>query len=142
MLANNREHIRKLACRRIIASRKENKNSTSVRQFRVPPSNMQAEDYTEIVYWYKANMSEPPILKHVSNEDLEGFVSGQETDPSFLDLSKCPCHTQSTERCVHLVTEASSKVCGEEKRDGFIKSRIESRKLMKSFNSKSEFKLK
>ncbi|CAH1106158.1 unnamed protein product [Psylliodes chrysocephalus] len=96
---------------------------------------MQADDYTEIIYWYKADRSKPPILKHVSDEGLEDFVSGQETNPPFLDLPKFPCHTQATERCVHLVTEASSKVCGEKKRDGFIKSRIESRKLMKSFNS-------
>jgi len=31
-----------------------------------------------------------------------------------------PCHTQSVERSVKLVTDASIAVCGESARDGFI----------------------
>ncbi|CAH1113457.1 unnamed protein product [Psylliodes chrysocephalus] len=100
---------------------------------------MLAEDYKEIIYWYKTDRLEPSILKHVSDEDREDFLSGHETDPPFSEII---CHTQAIQRYVHLVLEASSKVCKEEKRDGFIKSRIESRKLIKSFNSKSEFRLK
>jgi len=35
-----------------------------------------------------------------------------------------PCHTQAVERAVKLVTDASTAVCGESARDGFIRARI------------------
>lgn len=52
-----------------------------------------------------------------------------------------PCHTQAVERAVKLVTDASTAVCGESARDGFIRARIELRAIMPSFNTKKEYKL-
>jgi len=52
-----------------------------------------------------------------------------------------PCHTQAVERSVKLVTEASIAVCGQTRRDGFIRSRIESHRIMPQFHSKKDFKL-
>lgn len=49
------------------------------------------------------------------------------------------CHTQAVERCVKLVTEASSLVCSSDARDGLIRSRIESRQKMPSFETKRQF---
>ena len=39
-------------------------------------------------------------------------------------IAQFPCHTQDTERCIRLVTEASAAVCGEAARNGFIRARI------------------
>lgn len=55
--------------------------------------------------------------------------------------SRFMCHTQAVERAVKLVTDASTAVCGESARDGFIRARIESRAIMPSFNTKKEYKL-
>jgi len=63
-------------------------------------------------------------------------------DVPQIDFPKYPCHTQAVERCVKLVTEASSAVCGASARDGFIRVRLESRGLMPSFNTKREYKVK
>jgi len=52
-----------------------------------------------------------------------------------------PCHTQSVERSVKLMVVASGAVCGQTRRDGFIRSRIESRRIMPQFHSKKYFKL-
>lgn len=39
------------------------------------------------------------------------------------------------------MTEASIAVCGQTRRDGFIRSRIESRRIIPQFHSKKDFKL-
>jgi len=49
-----------------------------------------------------------------------------------------PCHNQAVERHVKLVTEASV-VTGYEKRDGMIRQKIQSRLLMRKFDSKQQF---
>ena len=50
-----------------------------------------------------------------------------------------PCHNQSVERHVKLVTEASAQVEGFARRDGIIRQKIKSRKLLKTFNTKMQF---
>nr|CAI5836150.1 unnamed protein product [Callosobruchus analis] len=55
MLYDTRTRIRKLACRRVIAARKDNKDSLLVRQFRIPVINMEATDYIDIISWGNAN---------------------------------------------------------------------------------------
>ena len=50
-----------------------------------------------------------------------------------------PCHIQSVERYVKLVTEACQFVCGHMNRDGFIRSTIESRVNMPVFETKANF---
>lgn len=59
--------------------------------------------------------------------------------PEEIEILRFPCHSQAIERCVKLVTEASSKVCGPEARDGFIRSQIVSRQALPKFNTKVEF---
>lgn len=39
------------------------------------------------------------------------------------------------------MTEASVAVCGQIRRDGFVRSRIESRRIMPEFYSKKDFRL-
>ncbi|KAF2899676.1 hypothetical protein ILUMI_06499 [Ignelater luminosus] len=73
------------------------------------------------------------MLDHLSQEKIEDMFKED------MDIPTYPCHTQATERCVKLVTEASAMVCGKEQRDGFIRTRIESRQPMKAFNTKKEF---
>ncbi|KAJ8869463.1 hypothetical protein PR048_028454, partial [Dryococelus australis] len=53
------------------------------------------------------------------------------------DIRKFPCHTQAVERCVKLVPEASTKVCGREARDSDIRSTLLSRSVKPDL-SKSE----
>ena len=51
-----------------------------------------------------------------------------------------PCHNQSTDRHLKLVTEAFSDVTGFRRKDGMIHQKIESLKLMKLFNRKSSWR--
>ena len=58
---------------------------------------------------------------------------------SMCQIIDFPCHTQAVERCIKLVTEASNAVCGDNKRDGFIRATLLSRKQMPTFNTKKQF---
>ena len=78
------------------------------------------------------NMHEPPTLKHLLNKEIEAF------QPHKLNLEH-PCHNQAVERHIKLVSEASAAVVGFKNRDGLIREKIRSRKLMKTFSTKKQF---
>uniref|UniRef100_A0A6P7FXE8 ABC transporter C family member 6-like n=1 Tax=Diabrotica virgifera virgifera TaxID=50390 RepID=A0A6P7FXE8_DIAVI len=69
------------------------------------------------------------------NEELLAAIKNR----SFLNISKLPSHTQAVERCIKIVTEASSKVCGHSARDGFIRVRLEARQNLPTFENKSQY---
>ena len=99
--------------------------------------NFKANDYIDLIDWQQTDISEPPLLADVRLEDIELFVAGGSVP--VMDFPKYPCHTQSVERCVKLVTEAALSVCSTATRDGFICVRLESRQIMPYFNTKSEY---
>lgn len=141
MLADERTSVKILALRRILKAR--NMTSSSVRTFVVPKFNFDAEDYIDIINWSEVTVTEPPLLKTINNDVIFDCIMNPELiDEIILPRIKVfPCHTQATERCVKVVTEASAAVCGLIRRDGFIKNRIESRKIMPVFDTKKHFKL-
>ena len=135
MLTDERKHIRELAMRRILRARSE---KYGVRKFAIPKINFEAEDYINLIDWQNTAVLEPPILTNTAVDNLEMFVANGEAP--VIDFPKYPCHTQSVERCIKLVTEASAAVCGLKARAGFIRVRLESRKIMPSFNTKAEYR--
>ena len=75
---------------------------------------------------------QPPAIEHLTDTEIEQCRAR----PLKLDH---PCHNQSVERHVKLVTEASAQVEGFARRDGMIQQKIKSRKLLKTFNTKMQF---
>ncbi|CAH1111186.1 unnamed protein product [Psylliodes chrysocephalus] len=69
-----------------------------------------ADDHIDLIDWQKTRITEPPLTFNITNETLDDIVTGKEA----LNFEKFPCHTQAVERCVKLVTEASTKVCGDQ----------------------------
>lgn len=134
MLFDERDYIRELAFRRIIKAREAERN-IKCRIFKPPKINFSATDYTEIIEWCECQITAPPVLRHISNEDLQIMAKGKS-----LDIVDFPCHTQSLERCVKLVTEASQRVTDVNSRDGFIRTRLQSRAEMPNFGHKNKFK--
>lgn len=90
----------------------------------MPKINFDAENYTAMVPLH--NVTEPPLTKSLTEEELWDIALNNNR-PSFASI---PCHTQAVERGVKLVTEAASKVCGENNREGYIHSGLESRRLL------------
>ncbi|GBN27997.1 hypothetical protein AVEN_273696-1 [Araneus ventricosus] len=82
--------------------------------------------------------TEPPLTMGISDEALKQMVVDG-IPAEVFDFQNYPCHTQSMERYVKLVTKTSIAVCGATKRDGFIRIRLESRQLLSQFNTKDEY---
>ena len=55
-----------------------------------------------------------------------------------FDVPKLPVTTTSTENTIKLVTEASSAVVGQERRDGYVRARVHSREEMPVFRTKKD----
>jgi hypothetical protein len=103
-----------------------------VRVFLKPKINFKAVCYykmTSISQWHTI----PPVLRLIEEDKILEFIE----KPLKL---RHECHSQNVERHVKLVTEASASVVGHDRRDGVIRNKIRSRKLLKNFKSKSDFK--
>ena len=102
-----------------------------VRFFRKLKINFKASSYYEMTpstQW----QSIPPILQQLNYNEIQNL----RLNPFS---SKHECHSQNVERHIKSVTEASSAVAGHDRRDGLIRNKIRSRKLMNSFESKRSF---
>lgn len=138
MLHDESETIRKLAYLRIRLIREE---PEVIRKFIIPKFNFDSENYYDMVYWRETEKTESPLTEDFSLIQLkEMFVKQQNVNSNVLELKEYPCHSQSVERAIKLVTSASSMVCGNERRDGVIRSTLESRKNMPTFETKKDFK--
>ena len=73
-----------------------------------------SRNWWEIIDWEKARIDEPRILKRITNEELEKMLQTPACFPKY------PCHSQSVEHAVKLVSTAAKKFYVEEKRHSFI----------------------
>lgn len=136
MLSDPDHEIRKLAYSRIEISRQSMNNS--IRQYKIPELVWDAQKYYEIIDWQQVNVTEPPMLRQMSLDEIKKIVANPK---EIENLPNYPCHTQAVERGVKMVTEAASVVCGVEKRDAWIKTTIQSREKMPTFFSKKNYVL-
>lgn len=136
MVTDESKSVRELGYRRLLKIRRQVKDK-SIRFFTIPKINFSATDFVELIDWQSCELTEPPLLRNISNAELLKILE----DPSKMEIVRYPCNTQAVERGVKLVTEASMAVCGEHNRDGFIRSRVDSRQQMPYFNTKREYSL-
>lgn len=130
--------IRQRGLEMILKSRR-NKNSGQPRIFSLESFKFDACDYTHLIDWDKCVITEPPILSHISDNDLKFLVLEKHND--LKKLLNFPCHTQSVERTIKLVTEASESVYGFKTRDNLIRAKLKSRQNVPSFSSKKDYLL-
>lgn len=140
MITDERQVIRELGFNRILQARRVQKDG--IRYFRIPPFNFTADSYDELIHWQNCELTEPPMTINLAENDLRNLTSSEEMVHQHLRSLKFPCHNQTVERFVQIVTDVSSRVYGENNRDGLIRTRIESRKIMPSFETKCEYRLK
>ncbi|CAG4974232.1 unnamed protein product [Colias eurytheme] len=76
-----------------------------------------------MINWQKT-ITEPPILKHLTNEEIQQLV--QYGGEGELLSKRLPCHTQAVERAVKLTTEAATSLSEDSSRLGAIKAKLES----------------
>lgn len=135
MLVDDRSHIRHLAYKRIIKYRTS--STAAIRVFSLPKFNMNGSDYTDMIDWQSCLFNEPPITRGVHEDVLKELVTtGVPSDKRFLNY---PCHSQTVERYIKVVTEASAVVAGNSSRDGHIRSKLSSLKKMPVFETKKDY---
>ena len=140
MLAGNDHNVRFFAVNKILSIRVSKKKldnigrdkEVDVRKFIIPKINANAKAYYSLSSLSLKDMHEPPALKHLLHKETEAFQQHK------LNVEH-PCYNQAVERHTKLVSEASAAVAGFKNRDGLIRQKIRSRKLMKTFNTKKQF---
>ena len=83
-----------------------------------PKLNLSATALIYLISWKPSVVQEPSFTCSKSNAEIQSYLDIPYSPPQFS------CHTQSTERCVKLVTETAAAVCGQDARDGYIKVRL------------------
>ena len=104
-----------------------------LRKFQVPPLDWDAEVWWEMINWDNVTVAEPELLRRIFLVEFEKVEFSPMSFPMFS------CHSQTVERCVKLVTEASSKVCGQENRHKRILTVMANRAARKPFESKNQY---
>ena len=143
MLADSDQIVRSQAIDIVLSSRRRKDVQTSldenlaekavtVRKFNIPEINIKADFYHKMINFEEIMTTEPSAIKSINDAAIQKF----KLDKLEHDH---PCHNQAVERHVKLVTETSIRVAGFERRDGMIRQKIKSRKLMPSFNTKKQF---
>ena len=116
--------------------RTKSKASRRILQMSHLKINFDALNWWELINLDEDGVKECPMTLSLSDEQIEfAHLWGHPLDIP-LDL---PSHSQSVERSVKLVTEASEQVYGFENRHKFIKSVVLSRKARSMFDNKSAY---
>ena len=136
MVSDPNAETRALGWRRIKKARAKTGKKVRIRDFVVPLIDEKAGSYVEMIDWQTCALTEPPLTKPIPDEDIENNIK---TSALFEKAFEYPCHTQSVERMIRLVSEASGKVFGQDARDGYIKAKLDSRRQLPEFETKSQY---
>ena len=104
---------------------------SSVRTRKTPDINCDASSIGDLISWSEG-VSEPPLTCSLSTVEVKNLID------TPMEVLNWPCHTQSIERVVKMVTDASAKYFSQEKRDGAIRTQETSRRLMSKNESKQD----
>ena len=105
MLADDREVIRTKAVHYIMAARRE-RDPDNLRKFVIPKINFQANFYFDMADLDAGEKMEPPLTMELTDEEINGGIGNPLILPAY------PCHTQSVERAVGLVSESGKHRVG------------------------------
>ena len=89
-----------------------------------------------MIDWDTELNTESPFLTSLSDEEVLGILEKPLIVPKRLN------HTQSVERGICVMTEACKQVAGYKARDGYIRQRLSSRRIMSTFRTKKHYSFK
>ena len=85
-----------------------------------------------MISWDVKDCYEPIFTCNLSKAEISKLIENP------LKIPKFSIHTQATERCIKSIKEASAVVYGQEKRDGFIRTRVIHREKLPTFKTKKD----
>ena len=112
-----------------------NNTSLEVNLKKIPGINLNANHWYELVDIINTKFTEPPTTQNFSIEQIQYMIDNN-VEPEIPDF---PSHSQSVERAVKLVSEASQYVYGFENRHSCILTKLLSRKTRKPYVSKGHY---
>lgn len=130
LLCSSDVEERKVGIEKIVTIRAKKSGDNSVRSRKLPSINSDATNLLDLIDW--KDMLEPSLTCNLTSDAIKDF----EAQP--MEVPDWPCHGQGIERAVKMVTEASSKYCSLEKREGAIRTQEYSRRLMAKNDSKQD----
>lgn len=71
MIEDDKKLTRQLGLRRILKARQIDSKRKKVRTFTPPKINFDAQEYQDIVNWMNCDLSSPPLLAKVSDEEIK-----------------------------------------------------------------------
>jgi hypothetical protein len=136
LLASSDEEERRFGVRVILDRVRQGSGTGSSlpRRFDAPPVNYRARNLCELIDWETVPLTEPLLTGSLSSEQVVGLL-----DTPLVVPDTWQCHSQSMERAVRKVSEASLMVVGEKKREGWIRCAEASRKILKKPNTKADY---
>lgn len=140
MLCSKNEEERRVAVKKILDMRlmrgsghDKSVGDDSFRVRKTPEINLDAKTLTDLIDLDSIQAgSEPPLTCSLTNVQVRAFLDNPMYVPAW------PSHTQSIERCVQQVSEASSHVYNQERREGYIRAQVVSREVMSRNRSKKD----
>ena len=109
-------------------------SESKVREFLVREVSWRLHSYRDFLDGAD-NITEPPVTLRMTIEEIEGIAA----NPSQLGLEEIPCHTQSVERMIALVTHVSKSFPTGERFEQEVSNCLFSRNLMPQFKSKQDY---
>ena len=134
MLCDPRQSVRLLALKRILEIR-ISESADSFRKFVKPVINFGADEYYLLINEH--GWIESTLTSHFNSSYMLSLTH-QESFAPFI-FPHYPCHTQSVERHIRLVSETSSMIACLKLRDGRISITLAEREIMPKFCSKKDF---
>ena len=133
LVCSDSEEERQFGVKKILEIRADKEQGDmSVRPRRTPELNTSATSLTNLIYWDRERLHEPPLTCSLTKQELIKLLDHPMKVPYF------PCHGQCVERVVKQVTKASAAVHGEERRDGFVRAAEAQRRLVPTRNTKKD----
>ena len=128
MISDEDIDIRKLAIEIILKSREQHRGDR-IREFKIPKINFNATEYYSLIE-YNEDWLEPRLT--------EDYLFNTNCSLNLL-FPLFPCHTQSVERAVRIVSETSKMFSNPNDRNSRIYSTILLRRVLPKFDTKRQF---
>ena len=136
MVLSNIEETRLKGFNIILALRNFKQSNVFQAEKKIPPVDWTAKHWSSLIDFSDlSTLREPVGTLQFSLDQIQDFI----TDKTVPNIAEFPSHTQSVERAVKLVTEASTIVYGFDNRHKTILTKILSRKLRPNFASKCSY---
>ena len=136
LVCNDDYQVRNIGLKAILRIRSESRTFENQPFKKIPPINFKAACWTELISLDDVSiLREPPVTSDITDSEIQSHIDDK-TKPNLPNL---PLHSQSVERAVKLVTEASLNFYGEESRHQAILTKILSRKCRPTFQSKGHY---